>query len=108
MRTDRFTLAAIAVAAVLAAFLTSTWIPGNYTPGPLLTWAVTYTGTICGLAALTRMPVGRTLITSTLLVTQGLVLLLTGIRQAIDGLILALDRARSAGVALLATTTEAA
>lgn len=108
MPRDRFTLAAITVAAVLAAFTTATWIPTQFTPGPVLTWAVTYTGTVSGIAAIARMPVGRALVASTLLAAAGLALLLTGLRQAIDGLLLALDRARTAGIAHLTTTKEAA
>jgi hypothetical protein len=107
-RTDRFTLAAITAAAVLAAFLAATWIPAQYTPGPVLTWAVTYTGTVTGTAAITRMPVGRTLAASSLLVTAVLTVLLAGLRQGLDGLLNALGRARTAGIALLTTPEEAA
>lgn len=107
MRTDRFSLAAITVAAVLAAFLTATWIPGEFTPGPVLTWAVTYTGTTSGLAVAARLPVGRTLVASGLLVAAGLALVLTALRQAIDGLLTALERARTAGIEHLMTVKEA-
>ena len=108
MRHDRFTPATITVAAVLAAFLTATWIPTQYTPGPVLTWAVTYTGAVTGLAAACRMPVGRTLVASSLLVATAASLALVGLRQAIDSALTALDHARTAGIALLTTPEEAA
>lgn len=107
MRTDRFTLAAITAAAVLAAFLAATWIPVQFTPGPVLTWAVTYTGATSGLAAASRLPVGRTLVASGLLVAAGVALVLMGLRQAIDGLLTALERARTAGIEHLMTVKEA-
>lgn len=108
MRTDRFTLAAITAAAVLAAFLTTTWIPTTYTPGPLLTWAVTYTSTLTSLAAATHLPVGRTLVASTLMVATALDLLLHGTIQGLTGARQMLAHARAYGINMLATTEKAA
>lgn len=91
---DRFTLAAITTVAVLAAFLTATWIPTHYTPGPLLTWACVYTATTLTLARATRLPPARTLYAATLLTATALRILLTGLARA-------LDHATTAGTALL-------
>lgn len=105
---DRYTLAAIVVAAVLAASLAATWIPTPYTPGPLLTWASIYTGAVMGLAKAVHLPPARTLFAATLLSTAALYLALTGIRHAIDQALTVLALLHTVGTAKLATPTPKA
>lgn len=101
--TDRYTLAAIVVAAVLAASLAATWIPTPYTPGPILTWASVYTATVMGLAKTVHLPPARTLFAATLLTAAALHLTLTVLRTALDQAITGLSLLRTAGTAKLAT-----
>lgn len=100
---DRYTLAAIVVAAVLAASLAATWIPTPLTPGPLLTWATVYTSTVMGLAKAVRMPPARTLFAATLLAAAALHLTLTGLRHALDQAITGLAHLQNSGTTKLAT-----
>lgn len=105
---DRYTLAAIVVAAVLAASLAATWIPTPYTPGPLLTWATIYTAAITGLAKAVHLPPARTLFAATLLTAAALHLTLTGLRHALDQAITALAHLQTTGASKLATPTPKA
>lgn len=106
---DRFTLATIAVAAVLAAFLTATTLPlATSIPNPILTWAITYTATALGVAKLNHLPPARTLYAATLMTLTALAIALTGLRQAIDALLRALDHATTIGLAHLTTTPRKA
>lgn len=98
---DRFALAAVTTASVLAAFVAATWIPTAVTPGPLLTWACTYTGTTLALARASGLPPARTLYAATLLAAAALRVLLIGMRHAIDGLLTALTHLTTAGTASL-------
>lgn len=100
-RLDRFTLAAVTTVAVLTALLAATWIPTHYTPGPVLTFACTYTAAVLGLARLSHLPPARTLCAATLLT-------LTALRMLCTGLATALDHAARAGAVLLATTEQKA
>jgi hypothetical protein len=104
MRTDRFTLAAITTGAVLAACLAATLLPAlTGTPGPLLTWAITYTCGVTGLAKAVHLPAARALCAATMLLGTALYLLLVALRNALNALLPALAHAITAGTALLAT-----
>lgn len=109
MRTDdRFTLAAIVVAAVLAASLAATTLPtASHLPGPILTWAIVYTATVAGLARTAHLPVARTLVAALLLVATALHLALTGLRAGIDAALHLLNTAHNRGLTLLATSGKA-
>ncbi|MET8694728.1 hypothetical protein ABZV65_19545 [Streptomyces bauhiniae] len=100
--TDRFTLAAIVVAAVLAASLATTWTPAAVASPPL-TWATVYTAAVMGLAKATHLPPARTLFAATLLIAVALQVALTGVRHAIDQAITGLAYLQAAGTAKLAT-----
>jgi hypothetical protein len=106
--TDRYTLAAIVVAAVLAASLAATWIPANLTPGPLLTWATVYTSAVMGLAKAVHLPPARTLFAAGLLTAAALHLTLTGLRNALDQALTGLAYLQNTGLAKLATPTPKA
>lgn len=104
MRTDRFTLSAITTSAVLAACLAAALLPAlTLTPGPLLTWAITYTASTLGLAKAVRLPPARALCAATMLLGTVLLLLLTALRNALDALLPVLAHAITSGTALLAT-----
>lgn len=100
MRIDRFTLTAITVVAVLAAFLAAQLLPGGLV-SPALTWAITYTATVLGVAHKVGLPPARTLWAATLLIGAALRLVLTGLRIAIDGALLMLAMLNSSGLQLL-------
>lgn len=104
---DRFTLAAVTVCAVLAAFLAATWIPAAVTPGPILTWVTVYTAATLGLARASRLPPARTLYAATLLTATTLRLVLIGLRHAIDGILTALAHLTTAGTTHLTTSQKA-
>lgn len=107
--TDRFTLAAIVTAAILAAFLAASTLPTHPNlPTPLLTWAITYVGGVMGGAKIVHQPPGRTLIAATLMTLNALALLLTGLRYALDGMLQLLAGANTAGLHLLTTTSRKA
>jgi hypothetical protein len=106
--TDRYTLAAIVVAAILAASIATTWIPAPYTPGPILTWASLYTGTITALAKAVHLPPARTLFAATLLTAAALRITLSGLRHALDQAITGLALLQTAGTIKLATPTPKA
>jgi hypothetical protein len=100
MRNDRFTLAAITVVAVLAAFLAAQLLPGDLV-SPVLTWSITYTAAVLGIAHKVSLPPARTLWAATLLIGAVLRLVLTGLRVAIDGALLMLALLNSSGLQLL-------
>lgn len=100
MRTDRFTLAAITVVAVLAASLAAQLLPGGLV-SPALTWAITYTAAVLGIAHKLGLPPARTLWAATLLLGAVARLILTGLRIAIDGALLMLAMLSGAGLQLL-------
>ncbi|MFG3287286.1 hypothetical protein ACGF3G_00485 [Streptomyces sp. NPDC048179] len=108
---DRFTLAAITTAAVLAAFLFAhavACIPGPLAPPVVLTWAVTYTAGVLGLARALDLPPARTLVAATLVVAATTRILLAGIGHAIEGALRVLDRLSDAGLTMLNTPAKAA
>lgn len=106
--TDRYTLAAIVVAAVLAASLATTYLPTPINPAPLLTWASIYTSAVMGLAKATHLPPARTLFAAALLTAAALHLALTGLRHALDQAITGLALLHTAGTTKLATPTPKA
>jgi hypothetical protein len=104
---DRFTLAAITTAAVLAAFLTAhavACLPAQVAPPVVLTWATTYTAAVLGLARALRLPPARTLWVATLVVAAAARLVLVGIGHAVEGALRVLDRLSDAGLTMLNTT----
>jgi hypothetical protein len=105
---DRFTLSAVTVCAVLAACVAATWIPGAYTPGPVLTWACAYTAAVLGLARVVGLPPARTLYAATLLVVAAVRVVLVGVRHVVDGLLGVLARLAVAGTAGLSQKADAA
>ncbi|MYS18077.1 hypothetical protein [Streptomyces sp. SID4982] len=100
--TDRFTLAAIVAAAVLAASLVTTWTPSTVASAPL-TWATVYTAAVMSLAKLVHLPPARTLFAATLLTAVAIQIALTGLRHAIDQAITGLAYLQAAGTNKLAT-----
>ena len=100
MRSYRFTLTAITVVAVLAAFLAAQLLPGDLV-SPVLTWSITYTAAVLGIAHKAGLPPARTLWAATLLIGALIGLVLTGLRIAIDGALLMLAMLNSSGLQLL-------
>ncbi|RPE39777.1 hypothetical protein EDD90_2795 [Streptomyces sp. Ag109_O5-1] len=101
---DRFTLAAITTAAVLAAFLTAhavACIPAEVAPPAVLAWATTYTAAVLGLARAVHLPPARTLVAATLLVAATARLVLVGIGHAVDGLLVVLAKISDVGLTML-------
>lgn len=99
--TDRFTLAAITVVAVLAATTAAVTLPAWILPG-LLTWAIVYVGTVLGVARLAELPTGRVLVASALMLATTTALLLTAARAVIDAALHALAQLNAHGVTALA------
>lgn len=102
MTAARFTLAAIATSAVLAACLATAWLPATIGPGPLLTWAITYTAAVMGLAKAVHLPPARALAAATMLLAAAALAALTLLRNTLDALLPVLTRALASGTALLA------
>ncbi|MFE5037057.1 hypothetical protein [Streptomyces sp. NPDC056683] len=105
---DRFTLAAITTAAVLAAFLFThavSFAPAGIAPPAVLTWAVTYTAGVLGLARALHLPPARTLVAATLVVAATARILLAGLGYAVEGALRVLDRLSDAGLGMLHTPT---
>lgn len=100
--TDRFTLTAVTTCAVLAACLAVVWIPAAVAP-ELLAWAAVYTGGTLGLARAASLPPARTLWAATMLLVALLVVLLTALKHLVDTVLPMLQRAVTAGAAVLAT-----
>lgn len=104
MHTDRFTLTAITVVAVLAASLTTSVTPG-WLVNPLLTWAITYTTAVLGTARVAHLHPGRTLVASGLLLAHTLALILTTMRAAIDAALTLLAQVNARGIDALKEAT---
>lgn len=104
---DRFTLAAVTVAAVLAATVAAVALPAWILPG-VLTWAVVYTSTVMGVAHLAGLPAGRVLVASTLMLATTAAILLTLLRDLLNGLLTAFAQLNARGLASLAKEAAAA
>lgn len=98
--TDRFTLAAITVVAVLAATTAAVTLPAWILPG-LLTWAIVYVGTVLGVARLAELPAGRVLVASALMLATTAALLLTAARAVLDQALTLLAQVNARGLAAL-------
>jgi hypothetical protein len=79
-RPDRYTVAAIAAAGLLAAIVAASTFPNT----PLLAVAVSYIATVGSLAHATGAPVWRTVGASALLLAATFALLLKALRHLID------------------------
>lgn len=103
MRSDRLSLALIAVAALVATVLATVWVGAHLQAvTPTVAAVIAYTGTVWALAKATGMPPLRTLGAVTLLIGAGLALLLTGARHVLDLGVWILSGVAAAGVVLLA------